>query len=89
MASTLSRLICAIPAIWTDRPAGPGTACNRSSWVLEASENSGAVVDTVRNALPSASPVAAEGGPTRFPATNVPVGAETAETSATRDRSAA
>ena len=86
---TLSRLICARPAISTDWPAGPLTPCNRSSWVWEACENSGAVLATVKNALPPVIPVGADGGPTRLPATNVPVGADTAETSATRDRSAA
>ena len=69
---TLSRLICAMPAIWTDRPAGPGTACSRSSWVSEACENSGAVLATVKNALPSAIPVGAVGGPTRLPADERP-----------------
>jgi hypothetical protein len=44
------------------------------------------VLSTVRNAVPSASLVGADGGPASLPATNVPIGAETAETSATRDR---
>ena len=34
-------------------------------------------------------PAGADGGPTRLPSTNVPVGADTADTSGTRDRSAA
>ena len=88
-ASTLSRLICATPAISTDRPAGPGTACKRLSWVSEAWENSGAVLLTVRNALPSANPAPVLGGPLRSPFTNVPVGLDTAATLGTRDRSAA
>jgi len=49
----------------------------------------GAVLSTVRNALPPAIPAGAAGGPSRFPDTNVPVGALTVETSATRDRLAA
>src|SRR5271165_3475840 len=81
-ALTLSMLICANPLNSTGRPAGPATLRNRSSWVAEACENSGAV-------LASANPVAAAGGPTRLPATNVPVGAVTDDTSGTRDRSAA
>src|SRR3954454_14480984 len=89
IASTLSRLVCAIPVNSTGRPAGPGTACSRSSWICEASENSGAVLSTVRNALPCDTPVGAEGGPIGAPATYVPVGAETAETSGTLDNSAA
>ena len=52
MASTLSRLICAVPVKSTCLPPGVGTACRRSSWVSERSENSGAVLSTVRNALP-------------------------------------
>src|SRR6201993_5590933 len=88
-ASTLSRLTCATPPISADRPAGPATSCNRLSWVSEACENSGAVLVTVRNALPSANPVAAAGGPIGFPPTNVPLGADTADTSGTRDKSAA
>lgn len=38
---------------------------------------------TVKNALPSLTPVGAEGGPTRSPATNVPSGVETDETALT------
>src|SRR6185312_8957777 len=88
-ASTLSRFTCATPPISTDRPAGPGTSCNRWSWASFAAENSGAVLLTVRNALPRANPVAPAGGPTRFPPVKVPAGADTAATSGTRDRSAA
>src|ERR1700730_1548932 len=89
MASTLSRLVCAMPVRSTGRPAGPGTACSLSSWVCEASENSGAVLSTVRKALPCDAPLGAEGGPTLAPPTNVPIGADTAETSGTLDNSAA
>src|SRR5262249_39777464 len=46
MASTLSRLICAVPVISTALPLGPGTACRRSSCASERSENSGAVLST-------------------------------------------
>src|SRR5258707_14456298 len=88
-ASTLSRLTCATPAISTDRPAGPATSCNRLSWGSDACENSGAVLLTVRNALPSTNPVAATGGPAGVPLTNVPLGAVTADTSGNRDRFAA
>jgi hypothetical protein len=59
------------------------------SWAPEAWENSGAVLFTVRKALPSAVPVAAAGGPTFVPPTNVPLGAVTADTPGTRDRWAA
>ena len=52
-----------MPVICTRLAAGAGTACSRSSWVVRASENSGAVLLTVRNALPSLTPVAADGGP--------------------------
>ncbi len=89
MACTLSRLTCAPPAISTSRPAGSGTACSRSSWVLEASENSLVVLRTVKNALPSAMPAGADAGPTLLPPTKVAVGADTSDTSGTRDRSAA
>ena len=84
IASQLSRLICAIPVICTCWPPGPATACNRSNWVSEASENSGAVLPTVKNALPSLI-AAADGGPTSEPATNVPPGADTDDTSGTCD----
>ena len=89
MACTWSRFTCAPPPIRTLRPAGVGTACSRLNWVLDASENSIVVLRTVRNALPWAMAVGAEGGPTRLPPTNVPPGAETSDTSGTRDRSAA
>ena len=69
IAAALSRVIWAIPVSWTRSPEGPGTACNLSSWVSEAAENSVALLDTVRKALPSAIPVAAVGGPTRTPPT--------------------
>ena len=85
IACELSRLICAIPVTCTGFPPGGLTACNASSWASEASVNSGAVLPMVRNALPSFIPVAAEGGPARLPSTNVPVGADTDDTSATRD----
>jgi hypothetical protein len=88
-ASELSRLICAHPVSWTARPPGVATACSRSSCVREASEFSRAVLLTVRNALPSFHPVGVDGGPTRAPSTNVPLGADTAETSCVRDRSVA
>ena len=51
--------------------------------------NSGAVLPIVRNALPSLTPVAADGGPASLPRTKVPPGADTDETSGTLDRSAA
>ena len=89
IAATLSRLTWAPPANSTSRPAGSGTACNRSSWIFDSGENSAAVLRTERNALPSATPVGADGGPTLLPPTNVPPGAETSDTSGTRDRSAA
>ena len=91
MASTLSRLIWAMPVNST--AAGAGTACNPSSWASERSVNSGAVLSTVRKALrtesPFSRPVGADGGPTRVPAANVPEGTDTAVTSRTRDSSAA
>ena len=88
-AETISRLICAPPAIRMSRSAGSATACNRSSWSLDASENSGAVLRTDRKALPSAIPAGADGGPVLPPFTKVPPGADTSVTSGTRDRSAA
>src|SRR6476620_10012587 len=83
--SALSRLICAIPVISTRWPAGPATACNRSSWLSDAGENSGAVLPMVRNALPSLIAVGADGSPTRAPPTNVPPGADTDDTPGTWD----
>ena len=74
MPIELSRLICATPVSCTGLPAGVLTARSRSSWASEASENSGALLPTVRNALPSFNPVAADGGPAGAPSTNVPVG---------------
>ena len=69
IAFTLSRLVCAVPVNSTVRPPGPSTACKRSSWVSEASENSGAVVATVRYMLPSRAAVGADGAPVLLPAT--------------------
>src|ERR1700736_55506 len=89
MAATLSWLIWAVPVISTARPAGPGTSCRRSSCASELSENSGALLPTVRNALPSATPAAAAGGPTLALSTKVPVGADTWVTSGTCDNAAA
>ena len=43
----------------------------------------------VRKALPSFIPVAAAGGPVNWPSTNEPPGADTDDTSATRDSAAA
>jgi hypothetical protein len=88
-ARTVSRLIAAVPVSSACRPAGPRMACNRSSWVSEACENSGALLATVRNALPSLMAVAAEGGPTNLPATNEPSGADADDTSGTWDSCAA
>src|ERR1700712_3833409 len=87
MASTLSRLTCAMPANWTVRPSGAPTACNRSSWASDASENNGAVLPTLRKALPRATYPLGDGGATRAPPTNVPAGPDTVDTSGTRDRS--
>jgi hypothetical protein len=89
IASELSRLICAMPVICTCWSAGGLTARSRSSWASEASVNSGAVLLTVRNALPSLTAVAADGGPAGLPPTNVLPGAETDVTSGTCDSSAA
>src|ERR687892_310142 len=47
--------------------------------------SSGAVLLTVRNALPSLTAVAADGGPAGLPPTNVAPGAETDVTSVTSD----
>src|ERR1700687_2893449 len=86
---TLSWLIWATPASRTGLPAGPATACSRSSWVWEADENSGAVLDTVRNALSSLTAVAALGGPAGAPSTNVATGEATDDVSGTCDNCAA
>ena len=87
--STLSALYCAAPPNNTGRSAGPGTACRDLSCSLEAAVNSGALLCTVRNALPLATPVGADGGPASSPATNVPAGVDTPNTSETCERSAA
>ena len=39
--------------------AGAGTACNAASWASDRSENSGAVLSTVRKTLPCSCPVGA------------------------------
>src|SRR6478736_2457032 len=83
IACELSRLICATPVSCTCWSAGGVTARNWSSWASEASLNSGAVLPTVRNALPSLNPVAADGGPAGLPPTNVPPGDDTDDTSGT------
>ena len=44
MDATLSTLSCATPVKSTGRPAGPGTACSARSCLLEASENSAALL---------------------------------------------
>src|SRR6478609_4692979 len=89
IACTLSRLPCATPASCTVLSAGVATACSSSSWLADASENSAAVLVTVKNALPSLTPVGAVGGPARRPSTNVPPGADTDDTSDTFDSAAA
>src|ERR1700738_980589 len=89
IAAALSRLICASPVTCTDLPPGGATACTPSSWASEASVNSGAVLPMVSNALASFIPVAAGGGPGTLPSTNVPPGADTADTSVTRDSDSA
>src|ERR1700687_2632974 len=86
---TLSRLTWATPASRTGFPAGPGTACSRSSCIWESAENSGAVLDTGRNALSSLTPVAALGGPAGAPSTNVATGEATDDVSGTCDNCAA
>jgi hypothetical protein len=90
IASQLSRLICAMPVICTCWPPRPVTACNRSNWISEASETSGAVLPTVKNALPSLIAAAVDDvGPPSEPRTNVPPGADTDDTSRTWDSCAA
>ena len=88
IAVALSRLVCAVPASSTgcrpDRDRVQPVELGR-----RAPENSGAVLPTVRNALPSLIAVAADGGPTSMPSTNVPPGADTDDTSGTCDSSAA
>ena len=56
---------------------------------LGARECTGALLVTVKNALPFVFAAAADGGPAVVPATNVPPGAETDDTSGTRDSAAA
>ena len=66
-----------------------GIACNCSSCVFDAAEYSGAALRTERNALPSATPVDPDGGPTILPLTKVPPGEDTTVTFGTRDSRAA
>ncbi len=80
MPVELSRLICATPVSSTGLSAGVLTVRSWSSWDSDASENSGALLMMVMNALPSFTPVAAVGGPFFAPSTNVPAGDETDET---------
>ena len=90
IACTLSRLIWATPAISTDWPGRTGHGVQPVELGvggLREQRRGGWRPSKTRCRAPR--PVAADGGPTRLPATNVPVGAETAVTSATRDRSAA
>jgi hypothetical protein len=89
IACELSRLICAIPVNCTGFPPGALTACSLSSCDSDASVNNGAAVPIVRKALPSVIPVGAPGGPAGRPPTKVPPGAETDDTSSTRDSAAA
>src|SRR3954470_1608722 len=76
MPVELSSLIGATPVSRTGLPAGVLTARSRPSCDSEASENSGASLPTVRNALPSLNPVAAEGAPADTPSMNLPAGDE-------------
>ena len=71
--------------------ASPGVATSRSrsSCASDAGENNGALLLTVRKALPSAIPAERRGGPTFVPPVKVPVGALTAPTSTTADSPAA
>lgn len=64
IAATLSLLAAEAPVINTDRPPGPPSSRRLVNWFSAASENSGAVPETVRYALPSriSAPVAT--GPT-------------------------
>ena len=89
MAPTLSRLTWAWPVNATGRPPGVAMSRNRSSCSCDAAENNGAVLPTVRKALPAFTAVAATGGPIFAPPTKAPVGAVTTETSTTRDSRAA
>ena len=88
-AWAVSRLIGAVPVRSACRPAGPGTACSSSSCVWEACEYSGALLVTVKKALPSLTAAGADGGPTGLPATNVPSGADTDDTAGTCESSVA
>jgi hypothetical protein len=56
--------------------------------VADASENSGALLPTVRKALPFLAAVGAGGGPTGAPSTNAPSGDDTDVTSGTRESAA-
>src|SRR6185312_2115585 len=87
-AVLLSRLTCAVPVSNTSWPAGPTTACRRSSCVSDASLNNGVLLATVTNARLSLTPVAAVGGPTGTPCTNIPLGVDTDDTSGTLDSAA-
>jgi hypothetical protein len=55
----------------------------------EACEYTGALLVTVKKALPSVTAAGADGGPTTLPPTNVPSGADTANTAGTRESRAA
>src|ERR1700712_4597120 len=80
IACTLSWLTCATPANCTTRLSGVVTWCSLLSCASEASENNGAVLPTVRNALPSTIAAAAMGGPVLTPLTNAAVGVDTEDT---------
>ena len=69
MASTLSRLICAMPVNSTGRPAGPGTACSRSSWVSRGvGEQRRGAADGQERAAVAPPRWPPTGGPTSVPA---------------------
>ena len=89
MAPTLSRLTWAWPVNATGRPPGVAMSCSRASCSGDAAENNGALLPTVRRALPFCIAVAATGGPIFAPPTKAPVGTLTAVTSTTRESSAA
>ena len=90
IACTLSRLVWAGPVNSTVRPPGVGNRVQPGQLVLGARRRTAAAtLPTVSRVLPDASPVAASGGPTSWPSTKVPEGADTESTSGTRDRSAA
>ena len=90
IALTLSRLVCAVPPSSTARPSGPATACRRRSWASEVigEERRRALDGEERAALRLARWRRGRSDQGRR-STNVPIGADTAETSGTRDRSAA